>query len=71
MLILSTDRAARGVDFDAAPVDHVVVFDFPKDPAEYIRRVGRSARAGRKGKAIALVTQYDVQVFLSIEKAIG
>ena len=46
---LSTDRAARGVDFDESPVDHAVVFDFPKDPAEYIRRVGRTARAGRSG----------------------
>ena len=48
-ILICTDRAARGVDFDSAPVDHVVVFDFPKDPAEYVRRVGRTARAGRKG----------------------
>lgn len=48
-ILVCTDRAARGVDFEAAPVDHVVLFDFPKDPAEYIRRVGRTARAGRTG----------------------
>ena len=48
-ILVCTDRAARGVDFDAAPVDHVVLFDFPKDPAEYVRRVGRTARAGRTG----------------------
>ena len=48
-VLVCTDRAARGVDFDAAPVDHVVIFDFPKDPAEYVRRVGRTARAGREG----------------------
>jgi ATP-dependent RNA helicase DDX18/HAS1 len=48
-VLVCTDRAARGVDFDAAPVDHVVLFDFPKDPAEYVRRVGRTARAGRNG----------------------
>ena len=48
-VLVCTDRAARGVDFDAAPVDHVVLFDFPKDPAEYVRRVGRTARAGRSG----------------------
>jgi superfamily II DNA/RNA helicase len=47
--LICTDRAARGADFDAAPVDHVVIFDFPKDPAEYVRRVGRTARAGRTG----------------------
>lgn len=48
-VLVCTDRAARGVDFDASPVDHVVIFDFPKDPAEYVRRVGRTARAGREG----------------------
>lgn len=48
-ILICTDRAARGVDFDSSPVDHAVIFDFPKDPAEYIRRVGRTARAGRSG----------------------
>ena len=48
-ILVCTDRAARGVDFDSAPVDHVILFDFPKDPAEYVRRVGRTARAGRVG----------------------
>lgn len=48
-LLVCTDRAARGVDFSGKPVDHVIVFDFPKDPAEYVRRVGRTARAGRHG----------------------
>ena len=49
ILVWCTDRPARGVDFDSAPVDHVILFDFPKDPAEYVRRVGRTARAGRTG----------------------
>lgn len=48
-VLVCTDRAARGVDFDAAPVDHVILFDFPKDASEYVRRVGRTARAGRTG----------------------
>ena len=48
-ILVCTDRAARGIDFDASPIDHVVLFDFPKDPAEYVRRVGRTARAGRAG----------------------
>ena len=48
-ILVCTDRAARGIDFDTSPVDHVILFDFPKDPAEYVRRVGRTARAGRAG----------------------
>ncbi|KAL3924106.1 MAG: hypothetical protein SGILL_001249 [Bacillariaceae sp.] len=59
-ILICTDRAARGVDFDASSVDHVVVFDFPKDPAEYIRRVGRTSRAGRKG--ISTVFAYGWQL---------
>jgi len=48
-ILVCTDRAARGVDFGGSEVDHVIIFDFPKDPAEYVRRVGRTARAGRLG----------------------
>mmetsp|Transcript_10112 Transcript_10112/g.18421 ORF Transcript_10112/g.18421 Transcript_10112/m.18421 type:complete len:200 (-) Transcript_10112:43-642(-) len=49
LILVCTDRAAKGVDFDAAPVNHVVLFDFPKGPAEYtyVRRVGHTSRAGR------------------------
>ena len=59
-ILICTDRAARGVDFDEQPVDHVVVFDFPKDPAEYLRRVGRTARGGRKGVVSAFVYGWQV-----------
>jgi ATP-dependent RNA helicase DDX18/HAS1 len=38
-VLVCTDRAARGVDFHAAPVDHVILFDFPSDPADYVRCV--------------------------------
>jgi len=48
-VLVCTDRAARGVDFIGA-VDHVVIYDFPSDPADYVRRVGRTARAGRGGQ---------------------
>lgn len=52
--LICTDRASRGIDF--AGVDHVVLFDFPRDPSEYVRRVGRTARgAGGKGKAFIFV----------------
>lgn len=47
VVLVCTDRASRGMDFDKAPVDHVVLFDFPQEPSEYVRRVGRTGRAGR------------------------
>jgi len=61
-VLVCTDRAARGVDFDAAPVDHVVIFDFPKDPAEYVRRVGRTARAGRTGTSTVLAFGWQLPI---------
>jgi len=65
-ILICTDRAARGVDFDEAPVDHVVVFDFPKDPAEYIRRVGRSARAGRTGTSTVFAYGWQLPIARSV-----
>lgn len=61
-VLICTDRAARGVDFDAAAVDHVVIFDFPKDPAEYVRRVGRTARAGRAGASTVFAYGWQLPV---------
>ena len=61
-VLVCTDRAARGVDFDSAPVDHVVIFDFPKDPAEYVRRVGRTARAGRVGSSTVFAYAWQLPI---------
>ncbi|KAK9288451.1 hypothetical protein L1049_016908 [Liquidambar formosana] len=61
LFFVCTDRASRGIDF--AGVDHVVLFDFPRDPSEYVRRVGRTARgAGGKGKAIVFVVGKQVSL---------
>jgi ATP-dependent RNA helicase DDX18/HAS1 len=65
-ILVCTDRAARGVDFEAAPVDHVVLFDFPKDPAEYVRRVGRTARAGRTGVTTVFAYGWQLPVARSV-----
>lgn len=65
-VLVCTDRAARGVDFDAAPVDHVVLFDFPKDPAEYVRRVGRTARAGRQGTSTVFAYGWQLPIARSV-----
>jgi ATP-dependent RNA helicase DDX18/HAS1 len=55
VVLVSTDRASRGMDFSRSPVDHCILFDFPQEPSEYVRRVGRTGRAGRPGKATVLV----------------
>jgi len=54
-ILICTDRASRGMDFNKAHVDHVILFDFPFEPSEYLRRVGRTGRAGRPGTATVLV----------------
>lgn len=65
-ILVCTDRAARGVDFAAAPVDHVILFDFPKDPAEYVRRVGRTARAGRSGTSTVFAFGWQLPIARSV-----
>jgi len=67
MVLVCTDRTSRGVDFDMADVGHVILFDFPRDPSEYVRRVGRTGRAGRLGRVTALVLGRQVRKFLSNE----
>src|ERR1051325_4166571 len=59
----------RGLDIPL--VDVVINFDIPANSKDYIHRVGRTARAGRSGKSITFVTQYDVELFQRIEHVIG
>ena len=56
---------------DIPHVDVVINYDVPTHSKDYIHRVGRTARAGRSGKSITLVTQYDVELIQRIEGTLG
>ena len=68
-ILVATDVASRGLDIPE--VDLVINYDVPRNPDDYIHRVGRTARAGKKGDAVTLVGQRDVALFLAIEARIG
>lgn len=54
-ILICTDRLSRGIDFSTKPVNWVVLMDWPRDATEYIRRVGRTARGGKKGGVLCFV----------------
>jgi len=68
-VLIATDVASRGLDIKA--VDLVINYDIPTHAKDYIHRVGRTARGNRSGRAITLVTQYDVELYQRIEQLIG
>ena len=68
-VLVATDVAARGLDIPE--VSLVVNYDIPRDPDDYIHRVGRTARAGRGGEAVTFVGQRDVDLVLAIEERVG
>ncbi|TDV09907.1 DEAD/DEAH box helicase [Paraburkholderia caballeronis] len=67
-VLVATDIAARGIDIDQLP--HVVNFDLPNVPEDYVHRIGRTGRAGATGEAVSLVCVDEHQMLKDIEKLI-
>ncbi len=65
-ILVATDIAARGIDVPS--VGHVINYDIPEDPMTYFHRIGRTARAGAKGRAISLVSPERIDDFSRIIK---
>ncbi|KIW96529.1 uncharacterized protein Z519_03598 [Cladophialophora bantiana CBS 173.52] len=68
-ILISTDVASRGLDIPE--VNFVINFDVPRNPIDYVHRVGRTARAGRKGTSVTFIGQRDVTLVLAIEEYVG
>jgi len=67
-VLVATDIAARGLDIDQLP--HVVNFELPNVPADYVHRIGRTGRAGSSGSAISLVDSEEMKNLRAIERLI-
>ena len=67
-VLIATDIVSRGIDID--DIQMVINYDVPRDPEDYVHRIGRTARANREGQAITMVTPKDWQYLLKIEHLI-
>ncbi|HEV2864438.1 MAG TPA: DEAD/DEAH box helicase [Pyrinomonadaceae bacterium] len=68
-VLVATDIAARGIDVDS--VSHVINYDVPEAPEDYVHRIGRTGRAGNTGRAITLVTPVEELSMRAIERLTG
>jgi ATP-dependent RNA helicase RhlE len=68
-ILVATDIAARGIDVDS--VSHVINYDVPAVPEDYVHRIGRTGRAGNSGKAITIVTPVVETAMRAIERLTG
>ncbi len=68
-VLVATDIAARGLDIDRLP--HVVNYELPHVPEDYVHRIGRTARAGNDGHAISLVCVDEKKLLADIERLLG
>jgi ATP-dependent RNA helicase RhlE len=67
-VLVATDVAARGLDIEELP--HVINYELPHIPEDYVHRIGRTGRAGRQGNAISLVTAAEMAYLENIEKLV-
>jgi ATP-dependent RNA helicase RhlE len=67
-VLVATDIAARGLDIDQLP--HVVNFELPNVPEDYVHRIGRTGRAGSEGSALSLVDREETKLLADIERLI-
>ena len=68
-VLVATDIAARGLDIDHLP--HVVNYELPNVPEDYVHRIGRTGRAGRAGVAVSLVGEEEFEYLADIERLTG
>ena len=68
-VLIATDVAARGID--VADIEHVINYDFPHSPEDYIHRIGRTARLAASGRATSFVTPHDRRHVAALEQLIG
>lgn len=68
-VLVSTDLLARGIDIDC--LSHVINYELPRSPKDYIHRIGRTGRAGASGVAISLITPEEEHHFNVIQKKMG
>ncbi len=68
-VLIATDVAARGIDIDS--ISHVINYDIPEAPEDYVHRIGRTGRAGSRGRAITLFTTAEEHSMRAIEKLTG
>jgi ATP-dependent RNA helicase RhlE len=68
-VLVATDVAARGIDIDS--ISHVINYDIPEAPEDYVHRIGRTGRAGNKGRAITLFTTAEEHSMRAIERLTG
>jgi ATP-dependent RNA helicase RhlE len=69
LLLVATEVAARGLDIEALP--HVVNFELPMVPSDYVHRIGRTGRAGVRGTAVSLVCVDEAPLLREIERLLG